>query len=399
MNRPGQPPLRLLMVAGESSADRYGEQLIRSLRDRCDRIEGFGIGGERMRSVGFRTLYDSKDLGVVGLVEVLARLPLYFRVLRDLRRRIDADPPDLAILIDYPDFNLRLARHLKRRRVPVLYFISPQVWAWRKKRVRAFASRIDTMAVILPFEEEIYRSEGVNVEYVGHPLLDLARPSRPREETRRQMGISPGEPVVGLLPGSRKTECQRILPVLLEAAEKVHDRNRSLRFILPLASTLSRQEVERELGRHRVPITLVEGDYYDALNLCDAAVIASGTATLEAALLEVPMVIVYRLHPLTYWIGSRLATIDMIGLVNLIAGRRVVPELVQGGFTPDTVAAELEKLLNDQSLQEKIRRDLREVRGKLGSKGAFPRTADIAMRLVAGRFGAASDAARAEVGS
>jgi lipid-A-disaccharide synthase len=372
------------MVAGEASGDRYGAHLIDALRGRVDAVEGWGIGGDRMIAAGFEPLREIRDVAVVGLVEVISKLPLFIGAMRDLRRRAARDRPDLAILIDYPDFNLRLARHLKNLGVPVLYFVSPQVWAWRPGRIRMISRRVDAMAVILPFEVPLYRNEGVEVEYVGHPLVDLATAGSSRDEARRRFGVSGDTKVVGLLPGSRMGECARILPVLLDAAAILHREIPGIRFLIPLAEGLERRPIEHMIRSRRLPVTVVERNFYDVLQACDTIAVASGTATLEAALLGVPMVIVYRLNPLTYWIGSRLATVDMIGLANLVLGRRVVPELVQGDCRPDRVAAELRRLLRNPTLRGQIRQQLLEVRRRLGRGGAFTNTADMAVRLLQG---------------
>lgn len=395
--RPEKP--RILLVAGEASGDRYGAHLIAALREQAGGIACFGIGGDRMIREGFEPLYESRRLAVVGLVEVLTRLPLYLRVMRDLRRRVAADRPDLAVLIDFPDFNLRLARHLKRAGIPVLYFVGPQVWAWRRGRVRTIAGRVDAMALILPFEASLYAGTGLEVEFVGHPLVDLAAPRCGREEARRRFGIGAGETAVGLLPGSRPGESRRILPVLLAAARILRRRLPRTRFLVPLADTLDRADLEAGVRREGVPVEVVEDQFYEVLTACDAAAVASGTATLEAALLGLPMVIVYRLHPLTHWIGSRLATVEMIGLANLVLGRRVVPELVQKECRPERVAAEIARLIDDPDHRARIQAALAGVRDRLGRGDAFRNTAGMALRLLSRGPAAAPLPAPAEGGT
>ncbi len=384
---------RILMVAGESSGDRYGAHLIRALRDRTGDLTCFGIGGEQMVAAGFEPLHDSRDFSVVGFVEILSRLPMFFRAMRDLRRAAEERRPDLGILIDYPGFNLRLAPHLKAFGIPILYFVSPQVWAWRKGRIRTLARCVDTLAVILPFEEEIYRAEGMEVEFVGHPLIDLAVPTCSRREARDRLGLRKEAPIVGLLPGSRPGECRRILPVLLEAGKILREKIPGVQFLLPVAESLDRRVVEEMVRKKNLQVTLVEGGYYDALNACDVAAIASGTATLEAALLGIPMVIVYRVNPLTYWLTRRLVTVEMAGQANLVLGRRVVTELIQGDCRPGAVAEELRSYLENADRRNRIRADLVRVRQRLGEGGSFQKTAALAMGLLSRKRPVASPAA------
>jgi lipid-A-disaccharide synthase len=398
-------PRPILIIAGEASGDLYGGLLMRALtRIAAGAAPGgplrfLGVGGPAMRAAGLEAVGDADVMGVTGLIEVVSRLRSIRRAFRGAAAALGNPDgrPSLALLIDYPDFNLRLACQARRARVPVLYFVSPQVWAWRKGRVRQIARRVDKMLVILPFEEEIYRRAGIPVEFVGHPLLDLVRAERGREATLRPLGLDPRRPTVALLPGSRENEIDAHLPAMLGACRLLHEEFRDLQFVMPLAPTLPRQAVERRLvgegGAGRTvrdstngapwrPV-LVEQDRYDALAASDAAVVASGTATLETALLGVPMVIVYRMNPITYGLARLVSDVTHIGMPNLIMGERIVPELVQRACRPATIAGELRRLLTDRTAAETMRRDLGGVRLRLGAAGAIDRAAGVAWDMIA----------------
>lgn len=394
---------RVLMVAGEASGDLYGGLLMRAMQAppsggpasaAGDGVRFTGIGGDAMREAGLASLADASVLGVTGVVEVAARFGAIWRAYRAAGRVLE-DPaarPDLAILIDYPDFNLRLAKRARARGVPVLYFISPQVWAWRRGRVRQMAGLVDRMLVILPFEEAIYREAGVPVTFVGHPLLDLVRTHRTARQERARLGLDPDRPLVALLPGSRRNEIAAHLPPLLAAIARLRAEFRDLQTVLPLAPTRSEaeiREVARRAGFRDLP-PLVREDRYDAVAAADAAVVASGTATLETALLGVPMVIVYRMNPLTYALARRLTDLPHVGMPNLIAGRRIVPERIQDQCTGDAIAAALRDLLTDPGRAEEMRVNLRTVRARLGEPGAIARVARIAWDMIS----AARDGAR-----
>ena len=385
---------RVLIVAGEASGDLYGGLLMRALSAGGRAVEFSGAGGPAMEAAGLRRVGDASSMGVTGLTEVLGNLPALWKAYRAARRAID-DParrPDLAILIDYPDFNLRLAAHARRARVPVLYFISPQLWAWRPRRILKIAQRVDRMLVILPFEEAMYREAGVPVEFVGHPLLDLVRAGRTRRQTAAVLGLDAARPIVALLPGSRVNELAAHLPPMVGAAGLLAEEFGDLQFVLPVAPTLSRPAVEaavrRAGGRAASSIVLVGQDRYDAVAAADAAAVASGTATLETALLGVPMVIVYRMSRLTFALARRLARVPHIGMANLIAGARVVPELVQGDCTPRTIAAELRRILTEPATAQRMRQALAGVRERLGPPGAIARAAAAAWGMISAARGA-----------
>jgi lipid-A-disaccharide synthase len=368
-------------VAGEASGDLHGADLVAALRGLEPGIEVVGIGGHRLRAVGMRTIADAADVATVGLVEGLGRLGALARAYRTLAAMLRREPPDLAIFVDFPEFNLRLARLAKRAGVPVFYYIGPQVWAWRRGRIRTVARRVDALAVVFPFEPALYAAENVGVEFVGHPLLDRVRATRGREESLERYGLDPARLTVALLPGSRRKEIRYVLPRLLGAAEILR-RERGCQFTLALAPTVARDEVEAEIARRGLDVRIVGDDTYNLIHAADLALVTSGTATLETALLERPMVIVYRLSPVTYALARVLVGVSFIGIPNIVAGRRIVPELVQRSATAPRIAAAARAILDDAAGRDRMVRDLSRVRESLGSEGAAARAAALARRLL-----------------
>jgi lipid-A-disaccharide synthase len=389
-------PARVLIVAGEASGDLYGSLLMRAMGGAGQAVEFAGIGGPSMRSTGLQSLGDAGALGVTGFLEVLGSARAIWGAYRGAGRMLSAPDsrPDLALLIDYPDFNLRLARKARGAGVPVLYFVSPQVWAWRKGRIGQIAGTVDRMLVILPFEEEFYRRAGVPVEFVGHPLLDLVRVDRTRDQALRPLGLDPSRPVVAMLPGSRANELQAHLPAMLEAAVLLRDEFRDLQFVIPVAPTLDggaiRARVASAFSRgsgggrsgEGESWALIGENRYNVIAASDAAVVASGTATLETALLGVPLVVVYRMNALTYALARMLSDVPHIGMPNLIAGERVAPELVQSACTGARIAGELRRILTDPRAAEAMRRGLAGVRSRLGRPGAISRVAAAAWDMI-----------------
>jgi lipid-A-disaccharide synthase len=371
-----------MIVAGEASGDLHGGNLVREMRRIDPSLSFYGVGGTRMRLAGVDLLADVADMAVVGLTEVVFKLAAILRVMRRLKASLKNERPDLVILIDYPDFNLPLARAARKRGIRVLYYISPQVWAWRKGRIATIRKTVDRMAVILPFEEEFYRKAGVEVSFVGHPLLDEVRKKYPRTEAMKRFGLREDAITVGILPGSRRSEVERILPEMLQACRILEEKVSPLQFVLPLAGTLDPDFIREILGRFPVRVQLIRDETYDAIAVSDAAMVASGTATLETALLETPMVIVYKVSPLSYAMGRRFIRVDHIGLANIIAGRTVVPELIQDEATPERIAAEIRELLVRRGRAREMRAALAEIRGKLGTPGASERTARIACDML-----------------
>ena len=290
-----------MIVAGEASADLHGSNLVRAMQRLDPGISFWGIGGKKMEAAGVKILFSASHMAVVGLTEVLSRLHRVGFAYLKLKHLLKTRRPDLLILLDYPEFNIALAGRAKRYKVPVLYYISPQVWAWRRGRIKKIARRVDRMAVILPFEEEFYRKTDLNVEYVGHPLLDSVSHDLNRSETIKEMGFENSYPILGLLPGSRSEEIRNLLPIMLKSAEILTSRYPNLECILPIASTISPDLVQSLLTQSPLEIRISQGDIYKTLTVCDLALVTSGTATLETAIKEVPMIVVYRASPITFW--------------------------------------------------------------------------------------------------
>jgi lipid-A-disaccharide synthase len=371
-----------MIVAGEASGDLHGASLVHEMKALDPSLTFRGVGGRRLEAEGVRLVARSSDMAVVGLTEVFSKLRHILGVFFRLRRMLREKRPQLLILIDYPDFNLPLASAAKRAGVRVFYYISPQVWAWRKKRILRIRRVVDRMAVILPFEKAVYAEMGVEVDFVGHPLLDSVKRTRTREEAVAAFGLRDTWPTVALLPGSREKEVTSLLPEMLGAAAILARDFEGAQFVLPLADTVDPGLVEAIIGRHPVTVTVLPGQMYDAVGISDAAMVASGTATLETALLETPMVIAYKASPLTAAIGKRVVRVDHMGLANIIAGKTVVPELFQDDATAEKLAAEVKAILSDRGRYDAIRRDLAGVREKLGEPGASRRAAQIALGLM-----------------
>jgi lipid-A-disaccharide synthase len=365
---------RLLISCGEASGDLYGAELVRHLRERAPDLEVSGLGGDRLQADGASLIAHVRDLAVVGLLEVVSHLRHLRSVFRRVLADVDARRPDVAVLVDYPDFNLRLARALRARGVPVVYYVSPQVWAWRRGRLRAIRDTVSRMLVIFPFEEALYLDARVPVTFVGHPLVSLVRRTAEPAGFLREIGLDPARPVIALLPGSRPKEVAHNLPPMAGAVDVLAAARPDLQFLIAVAPSLDPETVRRELGGR--PVTVVHDRTHEALSAATAAVVASGTATVETALLGVPMVVVYRLSAWTYRLGRRFVRVPYYAMVNLIAGRGIVPELIQSDFTPERVAGELLPLLADTGARRAMEAGLSEVRDKLGGAGASARAAD-----------------------
>jgi lipid-A-disaccharide synthase len=376
---------RLLLSCGEASGDLYAGALIRELRALDAGVSISGLGGPHFAAAGGRLVDDYRQIAVTGLTEAVAKIPRSLAAFRRLVRSAKSDKPDALVAIDFPDFNFRLARALKKLGVPVIYYISPQIWAWRPKRLETMRRIADRVLVIFPFEEAIYRNGGVPVEFVGHPLVDLAAPSASRTDFLRARGLSPTAPTVAVLPGSRPNEVSRILPDLLEAARLIQAAVPEAQFVVARAPHLDEGLFAlnvSDVSNTCPPVVIVESDTNTVLASADVALTASGTATVQAALHDTPMVIVYRLSPLTYRLGRRLVTIGMIGMVNLIAGEKIVPELVQDAFTPEAVAREAIALLTDRERATRVKAGLARVRERLGGSGASRRAAQAILHEV-----------------
>jgi len=373
---------RIMIVAGEASGDLHGGNLVRAMRQIDPALSFYGVGGKRMRAAGVELLADAADMAVVGLTEVAFKLGMILRVMRRLKISLSEEKPDLVILIDYPDFNLPLARAARKQGIRVLYYISPQVWAWRKGRIETIRKTVDRMAVILPFEEKFYRDAGVDVAFVGHPLLDEVRKKYTRPEALNRFGLREEAVTVGILPGSRRSEVSRFLPEMLMACRIMMEKLSPLQFVLPLAGTLDPNFVQDILRQFPVQVNVIRDEIYDVIAISDVAMVASGTATLETALLETPMVVVYKISAASYAIGRRFIRVDHIGLPNIIAGRAIVPELIQDDANAERIAAEVMELIVRREKAREMKVSLAEIRGKLGTSGASRRTAQIACDML-----------------
>jgi lipid-A-disaccharide synthase len=371
-----------MIVAGEASGDMYGARLVAEA-NRLDRtVAFFGIGGPAMRAAGVDTLVDASDMAVMGLVEVFGQYRVISRAFATLKDILRRQPPDLLVLIDYPGFNLRLARVARQAGVRILYYISPKVWAWRAGRAKEIARLVDRVAVIFPFEVPIYRQVGGAVTFVGHPLVDMVQATMSRPEAQAAFGIDSARPVVGLFPGSRRGEVRTLLPVILQAARQLRMQHAGVQFILPLAPGLDRALVDGYLAQAGVPVTVVADRNYDVIQVCDAIIAVSGTVTLEIAFFGVPMVIIYKVAPLTYAIGKRVVRVAHIGICNIVGNERIVPELIQHDAEPVRIAAEISRFLTDAPYAAAVAAKLRGVRDKLGNGGASARVAKLAIDLL-----------------
>jgi lipid-A-disaccharide synthase len=372
---------RLLLSCGEASGDLYAGALTRELRALAPGIEVEGLGGPQFAAAGGRLIDDYRGFAVTGLTEAIFKVPRAYGTLRRLVAAARARRPDALVVVDFPDFNFPLARQIRSLGVPVVYYISPQIWAWRPGRLKTIGEIADRMLVIFPFEEQIYREEGVPVEFVGHPLVDLARASGSREDLRARLGLSIDAPTVAILPGSRANEVARILTDLIRAAILIRAREPRAQFAVARAPDLEDRLFNVVRHLKGPPIHVFDTRADDVLAASDVALTASGTATVQAALHDTPMVIVYRLSPVTYMLGRPFVQVDTFGMVNLIAGETIVPELIQNAFTPEAVAREAVAVLMDRDRAARIREGLARVRARLGAPGASRRAAEAILRV------------------
>ncbi len=387
-----------MIVAGEASGDKHGAALALALVKLFPEttFEFFGAGGEEMRAAGVETLVDAREVAIIGIPEIIRALGKLYGAFRKLMAAARARKPEAIVLIDWPDFNMRLAKKLHRDGFKIIYYISPQVWAWRRKRINALRRDVDQMLVILPFEEAFYQNEKIAVEYIGHPLVEAVRVTTTGDSFAAKYGLDASRPLLALLPGSRHKEIHYHLPELLDAASRLqreaftiaypakNPKTGSPQFVLPLASTIAREPVESAIKASGVDVKIIEGETYEALGHADFAIVASGTATVETALAETPMVIVYRGSELNWRLIRPLIHLDTFGMVNLIAERRIVPELIQHDCTGEKIAQEARNILTNSERLAQMREDLREVKVKLTTdSGSVPqRAARAVMRLL-----------------
>lgn len=374
---------KILIIAGEASGDMHGASLVREIRKQDASAVFFGVGSRQMKEAGVRMLADASELSVAGFTAVLTHLGSIYRIYASLKGFLKRERPDLLVLIDFPDFNILLGKAARKLGIPALYYISPQVWAWRKGRIKTIASIVKAVIVVFPFEVPLYEQAGVDVRFVGHPLADVVRSYLTPEQAKGVFGLDAARRTIALLPGSRKSELIHLLPDMLSAATMLLSRFPDLQFVLPVAPTLDHGFVRSFLDRSDVPVRMVEGRAYDVLRASDAAIVASGTATLETGLMAVPMVIIYRISALNYFILTKLVRgVKDIGLVNIVAGRRIVPELVQKDSTPRNMADAVTAMLSDPVYYRRIRDDLVTMRGQLGDPGASQRAASVVREIM-----------------
>ena len=369
--------MKIMFSAGEASGDTHGASVAKALLSKYPDATLFGMGGELMKSAGVDIIYDIEQLGFIGIVEIIKHLPTFFKLRTFLKEAMLCEKPDVLVCIDYPGFNMKLAKVAHDLGIPVVYYIAPTIWAWNKGRGKDIAKTVTKVASIFPFEAEAYQEFGVDVEFVGNPLVDIVKPTMTREEACTYFGASPEARNILLMPGSRKQEVQGLLPTMLSAAEELAKSRSDLAFFLPRAHTIPRADLETIIQKYSVPITITEGNNYDLMQICTACIAASGTATLETALMNVPTLLIYKVAPITYGIGKLLVNIKDIGLPNIIAKRRVIPELLQGEVTVSNACNEMSQILDDTAIYEQMKLDLAQVKVDLGAPGAVQRVADV----------------------
>ena len=366
---------KIMISVGEASGDLHGASVAHALKAIQPDIVLLGMGGKAMKAAGVDIVYDIADLGVIGFVEIIKNLPKLFKVRDMLAEVMDRERPDVLVIIDYHGFNIRLAKIAKSKGIPVISYICPKVWAWGRGRAKTVAETVEKVAAIFPFEVDVYSEAGANVTFVGHPLLDIVKTTMPKEQAYQYFGAIPTKPVVLLLPGSRQQEIVNLLPVMLASAEKIAETLPECQFFLPIASTISRVMIQDIIKQYNVNVILTENCTYDLMNIANMAIAASGTVTLEAAILNLPTVVIYKIAALTYLLGKIVVKIPYISLPNIVAGRKIVPELLQYEVTAENIAKEALPMLTDPAVHTAIVNDLIEMRQKLGAAGAVKRVA------------------------
>ncbi len=369
--------MKIMFSAGEASGDTHGASVAKALLEKCPEAQLFGMGGDLMKQAGVDIIYDIQQLGFIGIVEIIKHLPTFFKLRSFLKEAMLREKPDVLVCIDYPGFNMKLAKVAKELHIPVVYYIAPTIWAWNKGRGKDIAKTVTKVASIFPFEADAYREFGVDVEFVGNPLVDIVHPTMSVEAALAHFGADATSRNILLMPGSRKQEVEGLLPTMLAAAERLYHNHKDLKFFLPRAHTIPREDIDRIVQMYSVPVTITEGDNYDLMQICTACIAASGTATLETALMNVPTVLIYKVAPVTYGIGKLLVKIDHIGLPNIMAKRRIIPELLQGEVTPKNVERELANILDHEAVYTQMKADLAQVKVELGAPGAVQRVADV----------------------
>lgn len=372
---------KIMIIAGEASGDIHGAQLVKAMRRLNPNLDFFGIGGNALRKAGVEVRVDNSQIAVVGISEAVSKINLLLRALRLAKQDLKKIRPALLILIDFPDFNFRMAAAAKKLGIPVMYYISPQIWAWRTARVKKIKKLVDHMVVIFPFEVDFYRKWNVPVTFAGHPLLDSVEVEGTED---RSESLGDGGLLVGLLPGSRNEEVIRLLPAMVEVAEILSEKIEGIRFAIPVASSVSTRVVETIVRGEAAEILILHDRLRDVLDKAALAITASGTVTLEAALAGTPMIIVYRVSPLSYWLAKRMIRVKHIGLANLVAERPIVPELIQQEVSAERIAEQALRMIKDEKGLARMRLELRRVADRLGTPGASKRAAEVALSLLSG---------------
>lgn len=376
-------PQTIMFSAGESSGDQHAANMFKELKIQMPNIKGLGMGGAKMQQAGIDIRFDSSGIAVIGLIEVIKHYGDIRKALKLMQKLVALEKPDLLVCVDYKEFNLKLAGLAKRLGIKVLFYVSPQVWAWRPGRVVTYGKAIDMMAVIFPFEAAYYEAKKIPVKYVGHPSVDKVYPQLTKAEDMAKYSLRKGNPVIGILPGSRINEIRRMLPMMLGAAEDLAQTHEGIQFVLPQADSISEQLLESYLQKtSSVEIKVIKNQPYDVIQCCDAIMTTSGTATLEVALMMIPMVIVYKLSAISYFLGKYLVHIKFIGLPNIIAGKGVVKELIQYEVTKEKLVTELSKILENTEYRKKMLVELAKVKDKLGQGGGSKNMADLAVKML-----------------
>lgn len=373
---------KVMISVGEASGDLHGASIAAELKKIKPDIKLFGMGGKAMRAVGVEITHDFADLNVMGFLEVIKNLPRFFKLRDELVEVMKKEKPDVLLIIDYPDFNIRLAKCAKKLGIPILSYIPPSAWAWRKGRAKSVAKIVDKIASIFPFEAEVYKKAGAEVVFVGHPLVDIVKPSMTNEEAYQHFSADPACPVVLLLPGSRAQEITSLLPVMLEGAEKIQEAHPNCQFFLPVASTISQEMLQNMMKDYKVHVSFVHENIYDLMHIANAGIAASGTVTLEAAILNLPVVVVYKMPSITYFIGKLLVKIPNISLPNIVANERIIPELLQDEVTAENIACETITLLEKNEKSEMVHQNLLKMKKTLGEQGAVRRVAEEVLSMI-----------------
>ena len=374
--------MKIMLSAGEASGDLHGANLAEALKAVDPQVELIGMGGEQMRKAGVRIVYDIKNLGVIGIGEIIKKIPFFYKLRAFLVNTMKEEKPDALVCIDYPGFNMKLIEKAKEAGIPVIYYILPTIWAWHKSRGNVIAEYTDLAVSLFPFEAEMYKKMGTNVVYGGHPLLDTVKPSMSKDEAYSFFGLQQGKKTVLFMPGSRVQEVQSLYGKMLAAGKLLQDKVEGLQFMVPKASTIDRHMLEEAAREANLEVYIGEERVYDMMNIADAAICASGTATLETALMGVPTLLVYRVNALTYWLSKILVHLDSIGLPNIISGHRIMPELWQDEVTPENIEAAVLPWLVDAAASEEARHLMAGVRCQMGEAGAVRRTAEIISEFV-----------------